>query len=225
MSPACFPAYISWMCTLTEETKALCYSSIHQPCCSSLYQAISNVTLFFRVGIKTGTFPGFWVFVSLRQTPQWWHQPTAKTLLLPCRHCFYRHWPFLMQFVGVEGFFEVEHGQASQGFPRRWQAGSIYSTVSWQDQGEAVLEWNGLCPGLGSRPPVPLCEGNGRGSQPGLLASLRVRSQLGQLNEPCVMSLPGVGPCLCQGPWAVCRTAACTGQARACSRKLEGQSF
>lgn len=157
MSPTCFPSYISWMCILPEATKALCYSSIHQPHCVSLYQASSNMTLFFRVSIQIGTFPGFWMLGTKEILSLWAcdkllsDDPSLQwRLVLPCRHCLYRHWPFLMQFVGVEGFFEVEQGQASQGFPRRWQAGSICPRVSWQDQGEAVLEWSGLCPGPGN---------------------------------------------------------------------------
>lgn len=155
MSPNCFPSYISWMCTLPEATKALCYSSIHQPCCSSLYQAISSVTPSFRCPIKIGTFPVFWMFGTKEILPLWaWDKllsddtrPTVKTLILPCGHGFYRPWPFLMQFVGVEGSFEVGHGQAFPGGGRQGASAPQSPDRIWER-----LCWSGMgcAQGLGT---------------------------------------------------------------------------
>ena len=199
MSPICFPSHISWTCTLTEASKALCYM-LYPPALlwlssRSSIKAISNVTLFFRVGIKAGTFPGSRVFGS-RWDPvfdssegnlQQCHQ--TQTLGLPCSHCFCNRQLFLMQFVDVEAFLQ---SRPWPGFPTACRGGgrqrasapqspaSIRERLYWGEMGCAQALGTGLLP--------PLCAKSVWRKWARLPASLGAGSPSGQLTESCAIT-------------------------------------
>lgn len=204
MSPICFPSHISWTCALLEATKALRYmlypSALLWLSGRGSIKATSNVTLFFRVGTKGGTFAGSWVsgrnkILSLTASDELFSDATSPQW----RFCF-----SLVVIVSVainhsscnllvwRLFSNADHGQASQGLAQE-MAGRDHlphSHLPALERGCTGMKWAVLNPWeLASlfHCGQSLDEGNGRGFQLRLPASPWVRSHLGQLNKPCAI--------------------------------------